>query len=244
MPQVNKNGKRFFVSDFNPAFWRSLEAGTWEGWTFRIFDKFTDQDHACLDVGAWIGPLTLYGAHCAKHCYSFEPDPVAFKRLKENVDLNPRLKKKITLFNGCLADKNGSIGLSNLNEFGDTMSSMTLTGKRKTVKVKASTLDKFMKKHGVKDCNFIKMDIEGGEARVLANIKDYLAEEKPTLHLSLHSYWFQGREKDCLNVIEALKPYKHIFNHKGHPLPLKRLLKGVLLKMRPYDIVATDRAWT
>src|SRR5690606_6717528 len=77
-------------------FWKTVHKGVWEPLTFRIFDSFLDADHSFIDIGAWVGPTALYGSTRAQHCYAIEPDPVAFKTLRQNVSLNPRLTHKIT----------------------------------------------------------------------------------------------------------------------------------------------------
>ena len=53
-------------------------------------------------MGAWIGPTVLYGCQNAKFCYAIEPDPVAFRQLKNNVDLNPSLISRISFSNSCV----------------------------------------------------------------------------------------------------------------------------------------------
>ena len=86
--KIEKNDKTFFVdSSNNTSFWAQLQVGVWEPETFKIFDIFLDKNHSYIDLGAWIGPTVLYGCQNAKFCYAVEPDPVAFKNLKNNIDL-------------------------------------------------------------------------------------------------------------------------------------------------------------
>ena len=84
--KIQKNDKIFFVnsSQLN-HFWAQLQLNLWESNTFKIFDTFLDSNHSYIDLGAWIGPTVLYGCQKAKFCYAIEPDPVAFKQLKNNV---------------------------------------------------------------------------------------------------------------------------------------------------------------
>lgn len=87
--QIEKNGKAFYVNSSNNAnFWAQLQLGVWEPETFKIFDIFLDENHSYVDLGAWIGPTVLYGCQKAKFCYAIEPDPIAFKNLKKNIELN------------------------------------------------------------------------------------------------------------------------------------------------------------
>ena len=42
-----------------------------------------------IDVGAWIGPMTLVAAACGARVVAYEPDPTAADELAANVALNP-----------------------------------------------------------------------------------------------------------------------------------------------------------
>ena len=74
----------------------------WEVHTHKILEKFLDSNHSFIDIGAFIGPTTLYGAFIAKKVYAIEPDPIAFNELKKNVLLNHVLKEKIELHQICI----------------------------------------------------------------------------------------------------------------------------------------------
>ncbi len=236
--------KKIFVPSHPGSLWEKVNNNKWENETFAIFDRFIDEDHSYIDIGAWIGPTALYGCQIARHCYAIEPDPVAFKMLQENINLNPNLKDKITLCRVCIGDICGNIRLGSNSKFGDSMSSMLFDKSAKSVIVRAITLNRFIKMHNIDDCNFIKMDIEGGEVIVLPNIKKYLQKNKPTLHLSLHPFNFKDLKRDSNVITNVLKIYRNIFDNKGELIDLKYLFNEVLLKAKSYDIVATDREWT
>ncbi len=244
MKKINKNKKYFFVKDNdNNKFWDMIQNGKWENNTFIIFDKFIDKDHSYIDIGAWIGPTVLYGCQLAKHCYAIEPDPVAFKILQNNLDLNSRLKNKITLCNNCISDECGDIKFGNSNKFGNSMSSILFDNSNNSCIVKSITFDKLIQLNNINDCNFIKMDIEGGETIVLPNIKDYLEKNKPTLYLSLHPHLFKNVDKDSKIIINILRIYKNIFYDNSKLINLNELLSKKLLKKERCEIVATDRDW-
>lgn len=240
--KVTINGKNFFVK-YDP-FWDTVANNQWEPNTFQIFDRFIDEDHSFIDIGAWIGPTTLYGCQLSKYCYSFEPDSIAFNELKKNVSLNPHLKQKIKLYDYCISDSCGKIRFGSRTTFGDTMSSILFNDSKKSLFVKTITLQKFIQQNKISDCNFIKMDIEGGETIVLPHIKNYLAIEKPTIHLSLHPHLFKDLENDSKLLIKTLEIYKNIFNNQGQLLTINKLNSNFLLKRRKCDIVVTDMNWS
>ena len=172
------NGRQWLVNNAEADYWDTVEIGFWEPHTFNALDRFLDDRHSYVDVGAWIGPTLLYASHLARHCYGLEPDPVAFARLRENVFLNPQLKQRITLYQQCLATSTGLRRLGNRTSRhgGDSMSSTLYAESQLHWDVPSVTLQDFVACNGIQDCSFIKMDIEGGEFEVIPAIADYLSE--------------------------------------------------------------------
>jgi len=232
--KITKNNLSFNVIDnYANCFWQTLQDNKWEPNTFKIFDQFVKSDKNIIDLGSWIGPTILYNSQLAKHCYAIEPDPIAFEVLRNNVNLNPSFRNKITLFNGCISNQCGVVNLFN-NIFGNSMSSMIDNCKKSCIEVPSLTLQKFIEVNNITDCNFIKMDIEGGEVVVLPTIKDYLTIEKITLHLSLHSQLFNKQDIDI--IIESLINYDNIYDNNGSSLKLKDLSNRLYRGEQP-DIV-------
>ena len=245
MKEIKINKKSFFVTGPDAPhvknFWVNVNDNNWETDAYRIFDEFLDKEHSYIDIGAWVGPTVLYGAQLAKHTYAIEPDAIAFAALEENIDLNPHLKNKITLFNGCIANISGEVKLLTMTDFGDSMSSISFSNPKDYSIVKSLTLDEFIKSNNVKNCNFIKMDIEGGEALVLSDMKEYLRKNKSTLFLSLHPFWFKDKEKDVKAIIDALRVYSNLYYPDGRRLKERKLLKILLsLDSGNFSIIATD----
>ena len=60
-----------------------------------------------IDIGSNIGSVTLPLANTFKNSkiYSIEPTVFAFKKLRENINLNPKLKKRIKIFNYFISQK-------------------------------------------------------------------------------------------------------------------------------------------
>ena len=129
--QVSKNSAHFTVySGKHYDFWKHVQNGKWEPETFTVLNKYLNRKHSYIDIGAWIGPTVLYGCQLAKHCYAFEPDPVAFQELRSNVRLNKALIPRITLCNLALSNSSRRIRLyqgtlpGHNSEWGNSMSSL------------------------------------------------------------------------------------------------------------------------
>ena len=191
-------------------------------------------------MGAFIGSTTLYCAHLAKKVYAIEPDPIAFAELKKNVNLNPGLKVKIELHQKCINDKSGKVRFGSIAKGGDSTSGLQFADSQTSWIVDGITFNEFISKNNITDCNFIKMDIEGGGTTVLPLMKDYLEKNKPVLYISMHPLFFINPVEDMERIIEVLKVYKNIYTDKGKKIELQDLLLKNRLKGR-YAIVATDK---
>jgi len=239
--RILKNGCSWWVNDREPAFWDRVEQGSWEPETFRVFDRFLDQDHSCLDIGAWIGPTALYAACRARHCYAMEPDPVAFSRLRENARLNPALDARMSLSPQCLAPARGPVRLGNKTSStgGDSMSSLLFAESPVGWNTEGITLDCFLSDRSIRDCSFIKMDIEGGEFEVLPAIAEYLAAHRPSLLLSLHPRFLPDAPSRVAAVREALSCYRHAFTPDFRPVPLEIVCDPATF-LSCYELVLSD----
>lgn len=237
--QINRYGKRFFVSG-NIEYFLFWEYKSWEQDTYRILEKYLDAEHSYIDIGAWIGPTVLYAAHIAKKTYAIEPDPLAFKELEKNVSLNPELKQKISLHEKCINVSSGKVRFGSPSMGGDTISSLRFGNSENAWVVDGITFDDFLKENIITDCNFIKMDIEGGEAIVLPTMRHHLEKHKPTLHLSMHPQFFDDPMNDTASITDVLKIYKNLYVEGKKKIDVSELLSKKRLKSR-YTIVATDK---
>ena len=244
MNTVTVRKKQFDVSDEESDFWRSVCKRKWEPSTYVIFDEYLDAEHTYIDMGSWIGPTVLYGAQIAKHCFAVEPDVCALAILKENIQLNPSLQERITLYEGCIGTKCGTVPFGNASAFGNSASSMLVPYAKEVTVVKSLTFDAFIKKFGVRECNFIKMDIEGGEVLVLPTMKDYIAAHKPTLHVSLHPFVFKHFKVDVPKMIDVFMMYTYVFTDAGIMMNRDELIDMLKKKRNSaglYSIVVTDK---
>ncbi|HEX4051901.1 MAG TPA: FkbM family methyltransferase [Steroidobacteraceae bacterium] len=235
------------------AFWNEVAQGSWEPSTFDIFERFLSADHVYLDIGCWIGPTLLYGCQIARSAYGLEPDPLAYKELERNIELNRPLSDNVRLANLCIATHSGEVAFGSRGAGGDSTSSL-LFGKKKTHwTVKALTFADFLAQYAIRDVNFIKMDIEGGEYAIIPTMADWLRAHRPTLHLSLHPCYLKlkplgplgrliRRLTETRRLLHTLRFYRHIYDHHGRELSARQVLWACRAKIS-LDIVLTDLPW-
>jgi len=241
---VEVNHRKFSVSEHFSSFWKSVSDHQWEPSTFVIFDEYLDNQQTYIDMGAWIGPTVLYGAQIAHHCYAAEPDICALEVLHENLKLNPHIQQAVTLYEGCIGTTCGTVPVGTAHNFGDSSASLLVKNARQIITAKSLTFDAFVNEYNITDCNFIKIDIEGGEVLVVPTMRHYLEEHKPTLHLSVHPFLCDSYEVDIIAIVDVLTMYKYIFTDAGVMLgrdELVEMLNDRLDIAGIYSIIATDK---
>jgi len=122
----------------------------------------------CVDAGAWVGKYSFLLAKTARRVIAIEPDKLNFRLLQENIDLND---KNIEPIQAALDYKDGEakLALSNSSS-GHGLADVSYSDKVSEhvygYKIKTISLNSLLNLIG-EDIDFIKMDIQGAEFRVL-----------------------------------------------------------------------------
>ncbi|WP_046756401.1 FkbM family methyltransferase [Kordia jejudonensis] len=173
----------------NKHYWSYINSVDWEPHTFAIFDKFVNENSVVLDIGSWSGVLTLYAAKTAKEVHALDPDPVCFSELNTNVELNPAVAEKIKTYKTAISAHKETVRLSARETYGASSSSI-LERKRDTensLELETISLADFLEQEAIQQVDFIKMDVEGAEFKILPTIGKALEKVNyPTLYVSFH----------------------------------------------------------
>lgn len=166
-----------------------MEQNSWEPDTLAFLDKMLSPDSIFIDIGAWIGPTTLFAAAKGAHCHSFEPDPVAFKKFTANVNANAsEIRSRVHANQLAITSHGKAVQLYTRFSFGDSGSSILsrIKDEGSSVEVGSTTLMDYVQQKALDRIDLIKMDIEGGEFDVIPAIGDVLSRYKPVVYLALH----------------------------------------------------------
>jgi FkbM family methyltransferase len=263
MQAININDKKFNINpEGYESFWLQVEGQNWEKETYRIFNENIDKDTLVIDIGAWIGPTVLYSAQIAKKCIAFEPDPIAFPRLQENLNLNntKTWSQNLIIYQKAVSSTSGHISLGNRHGGGDSMSSVLFSDNAINWIVEAVTLEDIINEHRKENEKiFLKIDIEGGEYELIPAIKDYLQDKRITAFISLHPQFLRRSLKKSVGKnlgvprfiktrLEFLRTYKSIIgslpenkrvtiNGKEHKTYAWFLLYSFLRLRTPTDLL-------
>lgn len=156
---------------------------TWESEETAIVKQYVRKSHTFVDVGAHVGYYSLIASRLADKVYSFEPSPETYNLLLENLADN---KADNVIPRKCaVSDYSGTMILYH---DGSPASNSAYVKGTKFI-VSCDTLDNLMEGRRV---DFIKMDCEGNEVRVLKGAVKTLADNYMSL---LTEIFPEGLEK-------------------------------------------------
>lgn len=146
----------------------------------------------CLDIGANLGEVTLHLAMIVGpegKVLSFDPNPIAFRRLKEHVSAN-HLDAVVTCLPIALSNATGELQLSMPDEsesnqgLGSVVNNQ-LPGVSHTVSVKTVTLDDIVEEYGLTRIDLIKIDTQGAEPLILDGATKVLNRFSPDILMEI-----------------------------------------------------------
>jgi len=140
--------------------------GVYHSETVKYLTENIKPWHLCVDVGANVGYITLIMARRAASVVAFEPDPKLRHLLRLNLKANN--VDNVTVRHEAVTDEVGKARFF-LNREPMYSGLVGHTGIRDIIEVDTITLDSC----GLKP-DFVKIDVEGAEVRVLQGMKEIL----------------------------------------------------------------------
>lgn len=207
--QVHFGSSTFRVNDDEPhyyrnesdevcgPFWTEFNNGRWEPDTLNTIAVLAQSKASVLyDIGAWIGPITLYAVSLGLEVVAVEPDPSAFMALIKNID-SAGFTDKITLINAAVRPTTHANAFVQLysDSLGDSETSISnhrfRNGNNKHILnsylAAGVELDAVLGQRGDRAGNtIVKMDIEGAEFWLTDDLSKVLRRTKADLLLALH----------------------------------------------------------
>ncbi|MEM0302994.1 MAG: FkbM family methyltransferase [Archaeoglobaceae archaeon] len=199
----------------------SLEATFIMGGMYSIPECHVAQGDIVFDVGAHFGFFSCYALQeGAKKIYAFEPNPYVFEILKEHANIWN--KEKIEPFCLALSSFEGEAELFLTNELG-TVSTLLKSRDNtilrwqkyeKSVKVKTTTIDKFVEETNIEKVDFIKIDTEGYEREIIKGAKETIRKFKPKMAISAY-HLPDDKEKIPELILSIRDDYRFKLVNKG-----------------------------
>lgn len=168
--------------------------------TFTLGEK-----EILCDIGAHIG--TTIGKFLTatnweySHIYAFEPDAVNFSSLQKGLF---RHLRDFDVKNIALSDTQEVLTFSETGTMGSRID------KQGNVQIQASTLD-----DEVESATFIKMDVEGHEARILRGAQRLITQSRP--RMAITGYHYADDLLEIAKIIKELEPrYRLRLRHHSY----------------------------
>jgi FkbM family methyltransferase len=212
-------------SDYTQSefFW----TGESDRWDIYHVMKLVKPGSTIFDIGANFGYYALricerLGAQCNIHC--FEPTFETYERLVRNIQLN-EFSEKIRAHRigvsdqqsvGALAHQTGNSGASRIVAAG------------KGQQVSLIDLDAFCEQNQISRLDFIKMDVQGFEPRVLKGAAATIRRFQPAMLVELDPYMLQLQSSSPLDVARIVHEfgYRLYVANRRNLLPLLDLPTG------------------
>jgi FkbM family methyltransferase len=177
-----------------------------------------------IDIGAGLGDFTAYAAQRNPHgrVLAYEPFPESFALLQQNVALN-RLGN-VAAEPCAIAAQPGSLAL-NIG-IGEAVQHSTTQAGAKTIEVQAITLQQVFDEHELDRCDFLKMDIEGGEYAIWRGVDAELLKRVQRIALEYHDNTLAGKHDELVRLLQ-----NNGFQVQVQPNPVHDYL-GYLFAMR------------
>jgi FkbM family methyltransferase len=175
--QINAEGHEKFI--------RVVNSIGWEDDTFRFLKKYCSSSTTFLDIGAWIGLMSIYARRLGAKVICVEPDPKAFAELQLNLELNGCTG--VTAINKAVGKETGKLELYYDGELAKSTSSAVKTNAASCqITVEVFPLQQLAEMVATEDNCVVKIDIEGYEYELRDQISALLGQLNAAAHFSLH----------------------------------------------------------
>lgn len=212
----------FFVVDDKETFWDKVAAGAWEPDTLAAVGALAGPGTLLIDLGAWIGPISLMAAARGARVLAFEPDPRAFELLAANLAANPALAGAVRLHNRAAAPEPGRIRLGSPRKPGDSMGSILMAGNAAAT-WEADTLtsgDIAALADGAERI-VLKIDIEGAEYALLPHLAPLLGPRTAAALVAFHPRLLQAAGHATAEIERLTDAATAVFaGYRARPLDL------------------------
>lgn len=171
--------KSFFViqGSVHPAY--SIATFTEEELEFREKYWNIQPGEIVFDVGSSYGAYSLTATALGAQVYCFEPEPGVFSDLVRNIKLN-NWSKKCLAFNMGLWNKPAII---DMKSYAPHWPAQSISGD-----YTMDSLDNFIKNKEINKIDWLKIDVEGAEEKVLEGAQNLLKEFHPKLIIECHNF--------------------------------------------------------
>jgi len=238
--EVDIQGARFVADPTasRAGIWSVMADGSWEPETVAVVSALAQPGARVIDIGAWVGPVTLLAAARGAAVRAYEPDPVARAELLANLAVN-EFGERVEVVPAALGERAGELRLAS-GSLGDSKSSLVrsvATGEATTVEVR--NIQHEAEAADFRGATLLKMDVEGLEFRLIPVLIPVLGIDPPDLLLSTHGYPAAERARSWFpNALSKLTLLERIWGAFS-----RVVLAPILLLLPQFRLARTLRVY-
>ena len=216
-------GIRVKINDFRlrlpTRYHRYFPAG-YEAENFAFLKQKATDGGVVIDIGAHIGLFAVRAAQLigqTGRVYAFEPTPATHLLLQKTVAVN-EMQYRIMPQKEAIADEDGETFFYVSDNEGDNANSLVNyridRGALHKVTVKQTSIDNFLQKENLASIDFIKIDAEGFEYKVLLGCKNLFTSVRPFGILALHPKGIRSNGDSLEEIYDFLEScnYDVVYN--------------------------------
>jgi FkbM family methyltransferase len=194
--------------------------GAFERSSIRAYTRLIKPGAVVVDVGANIGAHTLPFAQLVGpggHVFAFEPTSYAFNRLQRNLSLNPALARRVSAYQAMLAEQSGDVPDADLYARWplrletEARHSTHLGVATSTEGAEVVSLDDWAARHNISRIDFVKIDVDGHECRVLRGARETLRRFRPSLLVEFMPYGLEEAGASLDELVQILTDLHYTF---------------------------------
>jgi FkbM family methyltransferase len=175
------------LDQLNHIAYHVLSGDVPEEYYVHIVRFFLPKVRTFIDIGANTG---LYGFVAANECpeeskvHCFEPQPECCQVLKKTVDLN-NWEERVFIHPIGLSDQPGELTLHLADSGSSFETAFVKNYSTASIRVPVDTLDNYCRDMRISDIDFIKIDVECFEKKVLEGACEVISKYKPAIFLEI-----------------------------------------------------------
>lgn len=204
----NTDNFGFVVNDKDLIGLRIMEKGYWEPEIKELYDLLVNKNYVVINIGANLGYHSINLANISSKVIAFEPQKKIFNQLCSNIYLND-FDEKIDAYQLALGDFETTLNMTSIEDNKSLVDNANITNyggfaiieNGNGEKVNIKTLDSFNLSP-----DFILMDAEGYEFKILKGSLKTLSTHKPTI---IFESWYEE-----LNIFLFLNSIGYKIYHK------------------------------
>ena len=185
----------------------------------QMFSTLIRADFQILDIGANIGCTSLLFSDLGQQVVAFEPLSRTFELLQKNINLAKKNNIKTLQLALGDEDREAEMYFLDANRSMAFVLDRTSRDDRQAAVVKIKRLDDVFPEIGFDRLDFMKIDVEGYELRVLKGAKHTIKKYRPIVQMEFNSWTLNVQQRICLpdfiDFVLAMFPLAYVFHRQS-----------------------------